>query len=94
MKRKNLKMFTQISFYIALAVVFLLPISILFTLNGLTVFLLLATVFGIPLSVVSMFSRENLAIRIFSLIVNFAPSMLFGYAILMEVMDDLLRSPP
>lgn len=94
MKRKNLKMFTQISFYIALAVVFLLPISILFKLNGLTVFLLLATVFGIPLSVVSMFSRENLAIRIFLLIVNFAPSMLFGYAIFMEVMDDLLRSPP
>lgn len=94
MKRKNLKMFTKISFYIALAVVFLLPISIFFTLHGLAVFLFLATVFAIPLSVVSMFSRENLAIRIFSLIVNFAPSMLFSYALFMEFMDEFLRSPP
>lgn len=94
MERKNLKMFTQISFYIALAVVFLLPISIFFTLQGLTVFLFLATVFGIPLSIVSMFSRENLVIRIFSLIVNFAPSMLIGYALIMDFMDEFLRSPP
>lgn len=94
MKRKDLKLFTKISFYIALAVVFLLPILILFTLHGLAAFLFLATVFGIPLSIVSMFSRENLAIRIFSLIVNFAPSMLIGYALIMDFMDEFLRSPP
>lgn len=81
MKRQELKLFTKMSFYIALAVILLLPLSFLFSLNGLAVFLFLASVFGLPLSVVSMFSRENLAIRIFSLIVNFAPSTLIGYAL-------------
>lgn len=94
MAREELRLFTKISFYIALAVILLLPISFFFTLSGLFVFLFLASVFGIPLSIVSMFSRENLAIRIFSLIVNFAPSTLIGYALFMEFMNEFLRSPP
>ncbi|WP_203333616.1 2-acyl-glycerophospho-ethanolamine acyltransferase [Planococcus beigongshangi] len=94
MKRKDLKLFTKISFYIALAVILLLPISIMLTLNGLAIFIFLASVFGIPLSIVSMFSKENLAMRIFSPIINFAPSMLIGYALFMDFVDEFLRSPP
>ncbi|WP_033542267.1 hypothetical protein [Planococcus sp. CAU13] len=94
MKRKDLKKFTQISFFIALAVMLLLPISVLFTLRGLALFIFLASIFAVPLSIVSMFSKELLAIRFFALVVNFAPSLLIGYALFMEFMDEFLRSPP
>ena len=105
MERVNLKVFTKISFYIALAVIIVIPISIftsMITFNesyksiikmlGLLTFLI--SVIGIPLSIISMFSKENLAKRIFALIVNLLPISLYIYALIMEVMDEFLRTAP
>ncbi|RFU69307.1 2-acyl-glycerophospho-ethanolamine acyltransferase [Bacillus sp. V59.32b] len=105
MVRTNLNVFTKISFYIALATISVIPISIftsMITLNESSVsiirmFALLAflgSVFSIPLSIISMFSKENLAKRIFSLIVNLSPICIIVYALIMEFIDEFLRTAP
>lgn len=94
MKREELKLFTKTSFYTAVAVIFVMPLSFVLPFKGVAIFIFLASVFAMPLSIISIFSRESLAIRIFSLIVNFAPSTLIGYGLLMELIDEFLRSPP
>lgn len=95
MKRKNLKIFTNMSFFIAIAVIIVIPLSIFTSiarqLGSLAFFL---TLVGIPFSIISMFSKENLLKRIFVLIVNLAPISLFSYAIIMDFIDEFLRSAP
>jgi predicted neutral ceramidase superfamily lipid hydrolase len=103
--RKNLKEFTKISFYIALATIIVLPIALFSStivlnetlksiIKGFTLITFLASVFGIPLSIFSMFSKENLAKRIFSLIVNALPISIVGYALIMEFIDEFFRTAP
>lgn len=46
---------------------------------------------GIPLSIISMFSKENLAKRIFALIVNLTPISLIFYALIMGFTDEFFR---
>lgn len=105
MKRKNLRVFTKISFFIAMTTIFTFPISVFIlsktsddTMESiLRIFILLTfytSLFGIPFSIVSMFSKENLAKRIFSLIVNLAPISIFVYALLIEFIDEFFQTPP
>jgi hypothetical protein len=93
--RKELKIFTNISFFIAIAVIIVIPLSIYTSLPkefGSLTFLL--TLLGIPLSILSMFSKENLLKRIFVLIVNLLPISLFSYAVIMDFIDEILRTAP
>ncbi|WP_396349969.1 2-acyl-glycerophospho-ethanolamine acyltransferase [Bacillus infantis] len=95
MERKNLKIFTKISFIIAIVTIIVIPISIYTPIPkviGLLVFLI--SLIGIPFSIISMFSREKLAKRIFALIVNLLPISLFIYALIMEFTDEFLRTAP
>ncbi|PHA02282.1 2-acyl-glycerophospho-ethanolamine acyltransferase [Bacillus pseudomycoides] len=95
MERKKLKIFTTISFFIAIATIIVIPISIYTFIPkvfGLLAFLI--SLIGIPLSIISMFSKENLAKRIFALIVNLLPISLFIYALIMEFTDEFLRTAP
>lgn len=97
--------FTKISISTALAAIIIIPPSVYvssITTNEsaesiLRVFALiafLASVFGISLSVVSMFSKENLAKRIFGLVVNVLPISLIVYALIMEFIDEFLQNAP
>jgi hypothetical protein len=104
LERENLKVFTKISFYIAIATI-VIPVSI-FTLTKIldqggnsiikvvVLITFLLSVFGVPLSIISMFSKENLAKRIFSLIVNLSLISIVVYALIMEFMDEFLRTAP
>ncbi|PFE01308.1 2-acyl-glycerophospho-ethanolamine acyltransferase [Bacillus cereus] len=105
MERKNLKVFTKISFFTALTTIIVIPTSLFISSitsdesveSILSVFISLAfftSLFGIPLSIVSMFSKENLAKRSFALIVNSLPITLFVYALIMEFIDEFLRIAP
>ena len=107
MERKNLNIFTKISFFIALSTIIVIPSSIylsstsrilddriLYILDVLTSFVFLASVVGIPLSIVSMFSNENLVKRIFALIVNPLPIGILGYFLMMEFIDEFFRNAP
>ncbi len=98
MQRENLNIITQISFYIALAAIVFIPVSLFSSLIPLNdgiksiikiigVLIFLFSVFGIPLSIVSMFSKENLAKRIVSLLVNVTPLSIVIYALIMEYLD-------
>jgi uncharacterized membrane protein len=93
LKRESLKIFTDISFYIAVAGMVGLLISILTPLGAFSIVLVL-TMLGIPLSIVSMFSREQMAKRIIALAGNFLPISLFIYALLMDFMDEFFRAAP
>ncbi|MDF2036367.1 hypothetical protein P2R12_05085 [Cytobacillus oceanisediminis] len=53
-----------------------------------------ASVFAIPLSVVSMFSKENLSKRLFALAVNLLPAGLIGYALMMGIMEEFFGKAP
>lgn len=107
MERKNLKLFTRISLFTALAVIIIIPTYIFMSLiisnesaaiirviSLLASLTIIASVFGIPLSIVSMFSKENLAVRIFASIINLLPGSILGYGIFMEFIDEFLRGPP
>ncbi|WP_242691103.1 2-acyl-glycerophospho-ethanolamine acyltransferase [Cytobacillus praedii] len=105
LERKNLRVFTKISFFIAMNTIITIPISsyissktsndTIESILGIFKFLTFyASVFGIPLSIVSMFSKENFARRIFSLIVNLAPISILVYAFLIEFMDEFFQTPP
>ncbi|CAM3880413.1 2-acyl-glycerophospho-ethanolamine acyltransferase [Mesobacillus thioparans] len=95
MKRKELKIFTNMSFFIAITAIIVIPLSIYTSLPrefGSLAFIL--TLVGIPFSIISMFSKEKLLKRIFVLIVNLMPIGLFSYAIIMDFMDEFFRSAP
>lgn len=103
MERKNLNIFTKISFNIAIAtisIVFLTIFTSMITLNGNTVSIInmlallmfLSSVFSIPLSIISMFSKENLTKRIFSLIINLLPICIILYGLILEFIDEFLRT--
>jgi len=105
LKRENLKPFTKISFYLALATIIVIPISILtstITLNEnsksiikmIALLTFYISVFGIPLSIISMFSKEKLAKRIFSLVVNLSPISIIIYAFIMEFIDEFPQFAP
>ncbi|KON84774.1 2-acyl-glycerophospho-ethanolamine acyltransferase [Rossellomorea marisflavi] len=103
MQRNNLKMFTQISSYIALAMVTLLPLFLILTITRdhvvpiirpLLLLTFLLSVFGIPLSIVSMFSKEHLAKRMIVLVINGLPLGILVYGLMMEFIDEFLRSAP
>ncbi|WP_374989553.1 2-acyl-glycerophospho-ethanolamine acyltransferase (plasmid) [Priestia megaterium] len=105
MERKNLKVFTKISFFTALATIIIMPLSI-YTLSRnsyesveplLGSFVLLAfivSLFGLPLSIVSMFSKENLAKRIFALIINLLPVFVVIYGLTKEFIDEFFQVAP
>ncbi|MBT2680479.1 2-acyl-glycerophospho-ethanolamine acyltransferase [Bacillus sp. ISL-35] len=95
MDRKELKIFTNMAFFIAIAVIIVIPLSIFTSIPrelGALAFIL--TLVGIPFSIISMFSKESLLKRIFVLIVNLVPISLFSYAIIMDFIDEFLRSAP
>ncbi|TYS74461.1 2-acyl-glycerophospho-ethanolamine acyltransferase [Sutcliffiella horikoshii] len=103
MERKNLNIFTKISFHIAIAtisVVLLFMVTSMITLNEsiasimqiLVLLIFLGSVFSIPLSIISMFSKENFAKRIFSLIVNLLPICIIVYGLVKEFIDEFLRN--
>lgn len=99
MKRNDLKMFTHISSFIALAMIMVVPLFLLTTTtgeNGVPIIrpLVLLSVFGIPLSIVSMFSRENLAKRIIVFMINVSPLGILVYGLMMEFVDEFLRTAP
>nr|WP_256972377.1 2-acyl-glycerophospho-ethanolamine acyltransferase [Priestia aryabhattai]MDH3127823.1 2-acyl-glycerophospho-ethanolamine acyltransferase [Priestia aryabhattai] len=105
LERKNLSVFTKISFLTALATMMMTPASIYIlsrTSDGsikpfLGSFVLLAFIlplFGLPLSIVSMFSKEHLPKRIFALIINSLPVIIVMYGLTMEVIDEFFRAAP
>lgn len=105
MARQDLKIFTTISFYIALMAVVTLPVC-LFLLSTtadndraplvklIASLAFLISLAGIPLSTLSMFSKENLAKRIFALTVNLLPICLLLYILVMEFIDEFFRTAP
>jgi hypothetical protein len=95
MDRNKLKVFTSISFFIAIFTIVVIPVSIHASVpKGIGIIAFLLSVIGIPLSIVSMFSKENIAKRIFALIVNLLPLSLFTYAFVLELVDEFLLSAP
>ncbi|MGD6801903.1 2-acyl-glycerophospho-ethanolamine acyltransferase [Rossellomorea vietnamensis] len=88
-----MKIITEISFYIALMSLAGMLLTILTPLRVLTIVLFL-TMVGIPLSILSMFSREHIAKRIFALLGNLLPVSLVIYALVMEFIDEFLRAAP
>ncbi|MEK3854087.1 2-acyl-glycerophospho-ethanolamine acyltransferase [Cytobacillus sp. FSL H8-0458] len=105
MRRKELKVFTFISFRIAIVnvIIWLISLLILSVTSGenldsiLRVFVILAflgSVFAIPLSIVSMFSKEQLSKRILALLINFLPMILIGYALMTEIIDEFFGNAP
>lgn len=105
MARENLKLFTTISFYIALVTAIVFPISLFLILStsnesaqsllaGPLVITSLASLFAIPFSIVSLFSKEHLAKRIFALLVNLLPIAIIVYGLALEVIDEFFRPAP
>jgi len=103
MKRNDLKMFTHISSFIALAMIMVVPLFLLTNTTGengdpiirpVVRLTFLLSVFGIPLSIVSMFSRENLAKRIIVFMINVSPLGILVYGLMMEFVDEFLRTAP
>lgn len=105
MARENLKMFTTISFYIALFTAVVFPISFFLSVStsnesaksalaGVLVISSIASLFAVPFSIVSMFSKEKMLKRVFALIVNVVPIGIMGYGIAIEVMNGIFQTPP
>lgn len=95
MDRNKLRIFTTISFFIAIVTIVVIPVMIYASgPNEMGTIAFLLSVAGIPLSIVSMFSKENIVKRIFALIVNLMPLSLFAYAFVLELTDEFLRSAP
>jgi hypothetical protein len=93
LERENLKILTTISFFIALVTVLMLLVTLI---TPAKVFALTfpLTLIGIPLSIISMFSRERLAKRLFALVGNLLPVSLFTYAFIIEFIDEFYRAAP
>ncbi|TQS75968.1 2-acyl-glycerophospho-ethanolamine acyltransferase [Ornithinibacillus gellani] len=104
MKRKDLKIFTTISFFTALVVILAIPPFIYkkliqdgdvgYILNLYLSVAILVSFFGIPISMVSMFCKENLVKRIFAIIINLIPCSLLIYAIAVESINEFLGTAP
>ncbi|MFL8938044.1 2-acyl-glycerophospho-ethanolamine acyltransferase [Rossellomorea oryzaecorticis] len=95
MDRNKLRIFTTISFSIAIVTIVVIPVTIYASgPNDMGTIAFLLSVAGIPLSIVSMFSKENIVKRIVALIVNLMPLSLFAYAFVLELADEFLRSAP
>ncbi|EEL25615.1 2-acyl-glycerophospho-ethanolamine acyltransferase [Bacillus cereus Rock1-15] len=98
-------MFTTISFLTALTSIIILPISLYMlamtsnenVVSTLKVFIsvtFFASLFAVPLSVISMFSKEKLTKRIFVLLGNLLPIGLLTYAIILEFVDEFFQTTP
>lgn len=96
--RENLNIFTKISLFTALVAVIVIPpftyisskvsnVSVESILQAFISIAFLASVFGIPLSIVSMFSKEKLVKRIFALVINLLPLSLIIYAFVIEFIN-------
>ncbi|PFX61591.1 2-acyl-glycerophospho-ethanolamine acyltransferase [Bacillus wiedmannii] len=105
MKREDLRVFTKISFFTALTSITIIPISLYMSVmtsnenieSILKVFIsvvFFTSLFAVPLSFVSMFSKENLAKIIFVILGNQLPISLFTYAIILEFVDEFLQTTP
>ncbi|MBH9964926.1 2-acyl-glycerophospho-ethanolamine acyltransferase [[Bacillus] enclensis] len=95
MDRNKLRIFTTISFSIAIVTIVVIPVTIYASgPNDMGTIAFLLSVAGIPLSIVSMFSKENIVKRIVALIVNLMPLSLFAYAFVLELADEFFRSAP
>lgn len=105
MERKGLNIFTKVSFFTALVAIIFIPISVYISTGTsnenvesiLQVFALAAfyaTLLGIPLSIVSMFSKENLTKRIFALVINLLPVGFIVFAFIMEFIKEFSETPP
>lgn len=103
--RQELKLFTNIAYFIALATIILIPVcfyilsitsdgSMASFLKLLVSLTFLASMVGIPLSVVSMFSKEKLSKRIFVLVVNVLPICLILFGLMMEIFDEFFKTGP
>jgi len=103
--RESLEVFTKFSFFTALVTIIFIPISLYLSsitsndsldsiLHPFTLIAFYGSVIGIPLSIISMFSKENLIKRIFVLIVNLSPLSLIVYSLIMEFIDEFLRNAP
>ncbi len=53
----------------------------------------LLSMFGIPLSIVSMFSKDKLGKRIFAFIVNLSPVMIVTWGFIIEVIREFSETP-
>ena len=53
----------------------------------------LLSLFGTPLSIVSMFSKEKLGKRIFALIVNLSPVSIITWGFIAELMREFSETP-
>lgn len=105
MARQDLKIFTTVSFYIAMVTIISLPIcffllsttagnSLAPIVKSIASIAFLISLASIPVSTLSMFSKENLAKRIFALTVNVLPISLVLYGFVMEFIDEFFRSAP
>lgn len=103
MARENLNILTKISFFTALAMSVVLPAyialkslddSVNFMIRVCGLLTLILSVFGMPLSIVSMFSKVHVGKRIFALLVNSLPISLIIYALTMEFIDEFFRTAP
>lgn len=98
-------MFTKISFLTALTSTTILPISLYMLamtsneniVSILKVFIsvtFFASLFAVHLSVIPIFSKENLTKRIFVLLGNLLPICLLTYTIILEFVDEFLQTTP
>lgn len=53
----------------------------------------LLSLFGIPLSIVSIFSKDKLGKRIFAFIVNLSPVIIITWGFIMEVIREFSETP-
>ncbi|MGF2616251.1 hypothetical protein FZC84_00535 [Rossellomorea vietnamensis] len=88
-----MKIITDISFCIALVSIAVFMLSIITPLK-LFVIVLYLTMFGIPLSILSLFSREKMIKRLVALAGNLLPVSLVVYALVMDFMDEFTRGAP
>lgn len=102
LERKSLNIFTKVSFFTALVTIIIFVPTFILTsaennvgpiLGFLLSLAFCTSLFGFPLSIVSMFSKENLIKRFFVLIVNSLPISLYVFALTMEFIRVFFETP-
>ncbi len=106
MDRNSLNLLTRISCFIGWVTVTGIAVFIYIgmtsdesanTIDDILRFYVLLTFFssllGIPLSIVSMFSKDKLGKRIFALVVKFSPVMIITWGFIMEVIREFSETP-
>lgn len=104
MKRENLIIFTKISFMSALIKIFVISPSVFVlsklsggwleaTLNIIVFIAYLLSLVGIPISVVSLFSKGHILKRCSALIGNFAPTTLSLVSLTVEDINEFHHMP-